>query len=92
MAGVWAAVDSCLQFDSAACHNGESMKIKKEDIYLKNNPQGFEININNEYVNNVFRRFMQWKGYRVNEPISNAERFEFEHYFKDLISKSPPLS
>lgn len=59
-------------------------------IYCKENPYGFRFNINHPKINELYRRYKEWKGYAVQLPLTDAQRRDFESYLSEKIS--PPLS
>ena len=57
-------------------------------IYLeKQNKYGFKLNINNARINELYRRFKEWKGLPANLPIDNEQRLEFEKYVLQTLKK-----
>lgn len=51
------------------------------------NKYGYQININHPQINDLYRRYLKWKGIPQWCPLSDKERFEFEAYIFDLIKK-----
>lgn len=51
-----------------------------KDIFLKNNPYGYQININHPRIAQLYARYKRWKNIPQNCPMSDDERHEFEQY------------
>lgn len=48
------------------------------NIFNDNNPYGYRLNVNQSQINELYKRFLKWKGLSYGFPISDEERFEFE--------------
>jgi hypothetical protein len=61
-------------------------------IYCPPNPYGYRYNVNHPQINELYRRYLVWKGI-VKRPPTDEERYEFEKYIDQLIKKSasPPV-
>lgn len=62
------------------------MSYESSFIYCPRNPYGYRYNINHPKINDLFRRYIKWKGI-VGRPLTDAERFEFERYLDSLFAK-----
>lgn len=51
-----------------------------EPILIEDNPYGYRVNITHPAIAPLYERFRKWKGIPRNQPMSDAERFEFEDY------------
>lgn len=47
-------------------------------VFNENNPYGYRLNVNHPQINELYKRYLVWKGLNYGFPISDAERFEFE--------------
>ena len=57
-------------------------------IYLeKQNKYGFRLNINHPRINELYRRFKEWKSLPANLPLDNEQRLEFENYVLQTLKK-----
>lgn len=52
-------------------------------IYCPMNPYGYRYNVNHPKINELYRRYLDWKGI-VKRPPTDAERREFERYIDGL--------
>lgn len=62
--------------------------LTSENIYTENNPYGYKLNINYPLIRALYVRYKRWKNIPYNVPLSDNERFEFEDYVEDYLSKS----
>ena len=62
------------------------MAYQSSSFLCNNNPYGFRYNINHPKIDELFRRYLVWKGI-VKRPPTDAERREFEAYIDTLIAK-----
>lgn len=49
-------------------------------IFNEDNDYGYKFNVNHPKINELYRRFKLWKGYSMNFPLTDEQRFEFENY------------
>ena len=49
-----------------------------EEIFVDNNPYGYQLNIAHPLVNKLYFRYKDSKGIGHSIPLSDRERFEFE--------------
>ena len=49
-----------------------------EDVYIYDNPYGYQLNIAHPLVNKLYFRYKDSKGIGHSIPLSDRERFEFE--------------
>ena len=59
-------------------------------IYLKNNRYGYRLNLNHPKINELYRRYKEWKGLPVTMPLTDAERRDFEEYVLSEKNITPP--
>lgn len=63
------------------------MDLNVSSLYCSPNPYGYRYNINHPLINDLYRRYIYWKG--LERPMTDAERFEFERYvYKHLKQQS----
>lgn len=56
-----------------------------ETVFANRNVYGYRYNINHPKVRELYQRYCNWK--RINRPMTDEERFDFEAYIFDLIEK-----
>lgn len=49
-------------------------------IFNTANRYGYKLNINHPKINELYRRYKEWKGYAYNFPLTDEQRHEFEAY------------
>lgn len=59
---------------------------KDISIYCSPNPYGYRYNVNHPKINELYHRYLKWKGI-VGRPMTDKERYEFESYIDKLIKK-----
>lgn len=52
-------------------------------IYCPMNPYGYRYNVNHPKINELYRRYLEWK-HIDGRPPTDAERREFERYIDGL--------
>lgn len=58
------------------------------NIYVRNNPYGFRLNVTHPMINEYFKRYQKWKGLPQHFPITDEQRREFERYmFERVLNK-----
>lgn len=55
-------------------------------IYCPHNEYGYRYNINHPKINELYHRYMKWKGI-VGRPMTDKERYDFERYIDTLREK-----
>ena len=55
-------------------------------IYCQPNIYGYRYNINHPKINELYNRYLKWKGI-VGRPMTDKERYDFESYIDKLIKK-----
>lgn len=53
-------------------------------LHCAPNPYGYRYNVNHPIVNDLYRRYVKWKG--IARPLTDAERFEFEKYLDRVFA------
>ena len=59
---------------------------KDISIYCKPNEWGYRYNVNHPKINELYHRYMKWKGI-IGRPMTDAERYDFESYIDTLLQK-----
>ena len=62
------------------------MIIASSSIYCPINEYGYRYNVNHPKINELYRRYLEWKGI-VKRPPTDEERREFERYIDSLVVK-----
>ncbi len=57
-------------------------------IFIDDNPYGYRININHPKILPLFEKYKKWKEIPSNEPLADAERFEFEDIIINQIERN----
>ena len=60
--------------------------ISVADIFIYNSPYGYRLNVNHPRINELYRRYKEWKSFPQNMPLSDSERKEFESYILKKIT------
>ncbi len=56
-------------------------------ICLQNNKYGFRYNLTHPKINELYRRYKRWQCIPSNDPLSDAQRLEFENYLDGIFKK-----
>lgn len=63
-------------------------------IFNNGNKYGYKLNVNNEQLNKLYRRYKEYKGLSPTLPLTDKQRLEFETYmmntkaFKQIANKA----